>query len=373
LSLIFVQLDNEDDAYVIFETLNTRGKDLDLTDLVKNHLNKHIRAANRQADKAKLKWKQLLETIEGSTVPLETDTFIHHFWLSKYDYLPAKSLFKKMRKEITAADAKEFLEFLVQDARLYRSIFDVAYGHWTKQESRIAAALQALSLFRVVQPVPCVLSLIREYKTTQKIAKRHVEDALVAVEKFHFLFTAVTSQRSSGGISKMYALHARQLHEAANAHSAAREIAALKQKLKDRVPSKEEFVALFPEVVYTDTLAKQRKLVKYILAGLHAHGAAGPAVDFDKMTIEHLASQSQISDSLSEHVVGQIGNLLLVTEQVNNKLRNRSFADKKKVLRDHGYTLPPEIESATIWGATEITERTQSLAKTAYDAVWKIQ
>ena len=40
LNVIFVTLDNEDDAYVIFETLNTRGKDLALTDLVKNHFSK---------------------------------------------------------------------------------------------------------------------------------------------------------------------------------------------------------------------------------------------------------------------------------------------------------------------------------------------
>ena len=36
LNIILITLDNEDDAYLIFETLNTRGKDLELSDLVKN-------------------------------------------------------------------------------------------------------------------------------------------------------------------------------------------------------------------------------------------------------------------------------------------------------------------------------------------------
>ncbi len=35
LKVIYIQLDNEDDAYVIFETLNTRGKDLSVGDLRK--------------------------------------------------------------------------------------------------------------------------------------------------------------------------------------------------------------------------------------------------------------------------------------------------------------------------------------------------
>lgn len=106
LKLIFIKLEDEDDAYIIFETLNTRGKDLNLTDLVKNHLTKQIRAKNPASDEAKIKWKQLLETIEGSAAELETDTFIHHFWLSKYDYLPAKSLFKVLRTASSAGSAR---------------------------------------------------------------------------------------------------------------------------------------------------------------------------------------------------------------------------------------------------------------------------
>src|SRR5258706_9190499 len=95
LKVICVKLDDEDDAYLIFETLNTRGKDLSLTDLVKNHITKNIRSGNRQTDAAKQKWHQLLDTIQGSSVPLETDTFFHHYWLSKEDYLPKHSVFKK--------------------------------------------------------------------------------------------------------------------------------------------------------------------------------------------------------------------------------------------------------------------------------------
>ena len=38
LQVIIVELDNEDEAYIIFETLNTRGKDLAVQDLLKNHL-----------------------------------------------------------------------------------------------------------------------------------------------------------------------------------------------------------------------------------------------------------------------------------------------------------------------------------------------
>jgi hypothetical protein len=372
LKLIFVQLQDEDDAYLIFETLNTRGKDLRLTDLVKNHITKHVRSSNRQTDEAKVKWHQLLETIEGASVPLETDAFLHHFWLSRYDFLPAKSVFKTLKRKFTASQTREFLDQLVSDARLYRAIHEVSFGKWTKQERRIAQALEALALFRVQQPTPCVLSLMREYKSTNKIKMKHIEEALVAIEKFHFLFTAVTSQRSSGGISKMYALHAREVFKASDTQAAAAVISELKKKLRDRVPSFEEFAALFPEILCTDTLTKQRKLVRYILARLDSAGSLVSTTDFDQMTIEHFAPQSQISDDLPESVVGQIGNLILVSEKLNQKLRDKSPQDKKKILQDAGYDVPDEIARATSWGVSEISERTQSLAKKAYEKAWKI-
>jgi hypothetical protein len=204
LKVIFVKMDNEDDAYIIFETLNTRGKDLSLTDLVKNHVTKHLKTKSVSVDQTKVKWTRVLETIEGSSCDLSTDKFIHHFWLSRYDYLPAKGLFKELKRKIGKTEAKKFLEDLVADAALYRGIHEVPYGKWSKQERRIAEGLQALQLFRVAQQAPCVLSLVRAYRG-KKIKSKHIEDAIAAIEKFHFLFTAVTFQRSSGGISEMYA------------------------------------------------------------------------------------------------------------------------------------------------------------------------
>ena len=373
LKLIFIKLEDEDDAYIIFETLNTRGKDLSLTDLAKNHLTKHIKSKNPASDQAKIKWQQLLETIEGSSADLDTDTFIHHFWLSKYDYLPAKNLFKVLKKRVGVNDAPGFLEALLEDAALYRAIHEVGYGKWAKEEGRIQQGLSALMLFRVQQQTPCVLSLLREYRATKKLKKKHIEDAIVAIEKFHFLFTAVTSQRSSGGISGMYAALGRRLYEAKDTHASVEVIKELKQKLGNRVPSLDEVKALFSEIIYTDNVTRQRKLVKYILVGLDQTTQSSIAVDYDQMTIEHLASQSSIGQGeFSESLVGQLGNLLLVSDELNAKLKDKPFKDKKQILLGNGFKLPDEMKAAATWGAAEIRFRTQTLAERAYNDVWKL-
>ena len=372
LKVIFVKLDDEDDAYIIFETLNTRGKDLSLTDLVKNHVTKHLKSTSASVDQAKLKWAQVLETIEGSSKDLETDTFIHHFWLSKYDYLPAKGLFKELKRRIGKAECKQFLDALVSDSGHYRSLHDIPYGKWTKAEQRIADSLRALQLFRVQQQTPCVLSLVRAYRNG-RITKKQLEAALVAIEKFHFLFTAATSQRSSGGISGMYASLGRRVFEAETMSSALTVIRELKQKLRDRVPSLEEVKALFPEILQTDQFSKQRSLVRYILAAFYTSARTGVVADFEKMSIEHLLPQSQIGvGELSDMVVGQLGNLILVSPEMNDKLKNKPFPEKKRILKEAGYVLPKEVAEANEWGAAQIRTRTDAMAVQAYQKLWKI-
>jgi uncharacterized protein with ParB-like and HNH nuclease domain len=372
LKVIFVKLDEEDDAYIIFETLNTRGKDLSLTDLVKNHLTKHLKAQSASVDQTKVKWERILETIEGSSFDLRTDSFIHHFWLSRYDYIPAKNLFKTLRKKIDKNNVKQFLDNLVSDSTIYRYIHEVEYKKWENYEHRIRDSLTALQLFRVQQQVPCVLSLMRAYNQ-DNLKRNHLEEALVAIEKFHFLFTAVTSQRSSGGISAMYARLGRSVFEAKDMDSALKVIKELKRMLRARVPSLDEFKALFAEIICTDRITKARGLAKYILTFFHKEAEKILTIDYSTMTIEHLAPQSQIGQNgLTEQIVGQIGNLILVSDPANTKLGNKPFAEKKKVLIDAGYSLPPEIAAAKEWGAEQIIRRTEKLAVEAYNKHWKI-
>ncbi len=372
LKLIAVKLDDEDDAYIIFETLNTRGKDLSLTDLVKNHITKHLRGKNESVDPPKVKWQKLQETIQGAAIDLDTDSFIHHYWLSKYDYLPAKRLFKVLKKRVTKAKSKALLDALLSDAALYRSIHETSYGKWTKQEQRIEEALRALMLFKVRQQTPCVLSLIREYRSG-KIKMKHLQDALIAIEKFHFLFTAVTSQRSSGGISKMYAALGRRLFEAADTDAAVRVITDLKVKLRERMPLLGEVRALFPTLIYTANVTKQRKLVKYALTRFSEGKPTALAVDYDQTTIEHLVPQSAIgTKGLTDTIVGQLGNLVLVSKELNKQLRDKPFDEKKPLLIRAGYDLPDEIRGLEDITKEDIEERTKRMAEQAYNQIWRI-
>ncbi len=171
----------------------------------------------------------------------------------------------------------------------------------------------------------------------------------------------------------MYAALARRLHEVPTTQEAYEVVEDLLEKLRDRVPAAAEFEALFPQLVYTDNVTKQKRLVKYVLQKLDGRVDGASIVDYEQMTIEHLAPQSLIGkEGHTDATVGQIGNLLLVSPELNKKLKDKPFRDKKKILTKAGFTLPPELADAKTWDAAAITARTASLAKVAYNEVWKI-
>lgn len=369
LKVIFVVLDEEDDAYIIFETLNTRGKDLALSDLVKNHFAKHLRTKG-VVDSVKIKWGQLLETLSNSSEDLSIDTFIYHFWASRYESIPLKSLFPKIKKSITKQLAMQYLDDFISDSRIYRSLYESTY-EWNSNETEAMRSLQALRLFKVVQPIPATLALVRSYRSNI-IRYAKLRDALLAIESFHFQFTAITSSRSSGGISAMYSSFAQRLFSCANSQEASNEINSLVRKLRDRVPAFEEFKLGFNALVFTNSNSKQKNLIRYVLRRFSLHHEYKTPVDYDELTIEHVYPQSQINEQWPEAIVGSIGNLVLLDEKTNSKLGTKNFGAKIKHLSENGYTLPGALTRTQSWTPDEVKSHTDEMAHTAFHHIWKI-
>lgn len=372
LKVIFIELDDEDDAYLIFETLNTRGKDLNTSDLVKNHLTKLIKAGNSNVDSTKEKWATLRKTIEESNSDIEIDPYLHSYWLSKHEFITQKKLFKEIKKKVTKDNAKQFLDSLLQDSEIYRAIFEPEYRDWKKEELAIVRSLEALNVFRVKLQVPAVLSILRCYLAGD-IKQASANRALESIAKFHFVFTAVTSQRSSGGISQMYASTARRLHDAGDSQKKNDVLNEFRGKLRDRIPSQSEFNVNFEQIIFTKSSSKQKRLVQYILVELHRMEKTGIPVDYSQMTIEHIYPENpKYEKSLAASVIGQIGNLILIDQDLNDKLANKSFKEKKNILTDKGINLGETLKQAEDWNEDAIGQRTAELSKMAFEKVWKI-
>ena len=372
LKVICTSLDNDDDAYIIFETLNTRGKDLTLSDLVKSHLSRLLKPSNKGVDLAKDKWIEIAETFEESQADLSVSTFIHHYWLSRYEYVTEKKLYKALRKQIKKENAADFLNDLVRESKLYRQIHEPSYKKWKKDDLDIRDSLTAMSLFRIKQQLPMVLAVMRHHADGTLKARR-VKQLLSAIENFHFAFTAVASQRSSGGISFMYASAARNLHDAQSPVAKSKVINGLRDKLKSKLPPYGEFEARFLEIRYSNTFTKQKNLVRYILNKMTQHNWMGVSLDPERMTVEHLASENPPRPTgVTDEQIASMGNLVLVEQKLNNKLGNKTFADKKRLLKSANIWLDDRIQQASSWSGQEIEDRAKALAAQAFNEVWRL-
>ena len=171
----------------------------------------------------------------------------------------------------------------------------------------------------------------------------------------------------------MYAAAAQRLSRAGDQDSAYKAINDLREKLRDRVPTFEEFYVNFSQLIYTKSVTKDRKLVKYVLAMFQQHFSPAQHYDFENMSIEHLVPQAELANGqLDESIVGQFGNLILLDPKVNSSLGKKSFQEKRKLLVDANYAFESELLELQEFGEKEIKERTDRLSKIAYEVIWKI-
>lgn len=368
LRLILIEMDDQDDAYFVFETLNTRGKDLGVADLVRNHLLSNLKQDNVDVDLARDSFERILNLFRSSRADINMNKFLLHQWLSQYSYTSEGKLFRAIRSRITAENAQNYLAQLDEDARLYRAISDPGspLRKWTKEEQPVLESLSALAMFGVTQPLPMLLALFRAYEK-KLIRLSAVKRAVGAIEDFHFAFTAVASQPSSGGISSMYARHGRDLTTAATPQARADEIKSLIDKLRDKRPSRELFLAGFNDLRASELHSQQKRLATYILKRFHSTYAK-TSLDPNQMSLEHIANQGNAAD---HELVAMMGNLLYVDDALNDKLGSKPFAEKRKILKSaKAVWVDERIAGATQWGRTEIEHRTTALAQAAYDELW---
>jgi hypothetical protein len=369
LQFISISLTNEDDAYIIFETLNTRGKDLQISDLVKNLFTRLLPPKTKGMDTAKENWAGILNKLSGT--PVDPDTFLQHYWLSKESYVSKAGLFKEMKAKIKTANAATWLSDLSTAATTYAKIAAATEAKWTNEELPVRGSLAAMAVFRVAQATPLTLAIMRLYdaKTISLAATRR---ALTQIENFTYQFNAITQSRGGGGIANMYARLAQSVSGCDNSQQFATQQKEISKKLTDRVPAIDEFQVGFSRLRFNSDYTRERQLVRYTLRRLSEHFGLPIEINPATYTIEHLKPDSEWKDISEWELVGNIGNLLFVPDAVNGELGTKPFPQKLKILKERKVPLDPVVEHATEWGASQIQERASALAKIAYEQIWKV-
>jgi hypothetical protein len=150
--VVVLDVPDEANAYLIFETLNDRGLDLTIADLLKNYL---FSRADKKIDSVKQNWDRALGALDiGDDDKLQT-TFLRHYWSSRYGYTREKGLYRSIKQRVTSpAQALAFSAELVDAARQYSALRNPSHSFWSNYGTPTRANLDTLLLLDVTQSRP---------------------------------------------------------------------------------------------------------------------------------------------------------------------------------------------------------------------------
>ena len=142
--VIQVELSSEEDAFLIFETLNTRGADLRLADLVKNMLVRGLSKDAKDRDAVATRWQKVVDDVTSfGDNPDSINRFIWQSWNSRRDAVKEPELYKKLKSLIFAGQLthKQYLEEVEIDSAIFRHLERAQSSFPKKKKSGTRQAL----------------------------------------------------------------------------------------------------------------------------------------------------------------------------------------------------------------------------------------
>ncbi|HHX8749918.1 TPA: DUF262 domain-containing protein [Morganella morganii] len=371
LKVIRVNVINNDDAYTIFEILNARGINLSPVDLIKNKVLQEW-SSQYPMDFAKEKWNGISSNLSSRDINISIEDYFIHQWTTKFTYTSKRNLYKAFKKQWIAGEftAENYLIDLFTDSEMYIKLASPLLADWPQADQReIYNSLLALKLFNVSIMRSFLLSLFKA-RSRGIINQSKLIDTLNKIENFHFMFNAICSLRPSG-LDGLYAKYARRLGLANNSRDARDVINGLLVLLDNKKPTKENFVEKFSKLNFLNSNTSHKKLIQYIFTKHERNLRGSNEFEPRDLSLEHIISQS--NTIVTSDIIGSIGNLLPMGQEINGDASNVEFSRKKTVYQRSDYRLVSTFlqdNPQDTWGKENILERTKNIAELSYDTIW---
>lgn len=361
VNLILIEADDEADAFVLFETLNDRGLDLAVSDLVKNYL--FSLAGTHYLERFKQAWVEIT-TLVGSQ---NLTTFLRHCWLSEYGLVRERDLYRTLRESVKGTPpARQFIDKLRKRADLYAALSNSEHAYWADAPLDVRDYLEPLSLFKVAQYRPVLLSAM-EVANVELITKIL---RLLLVVSYRY---TVISQLGTGNLESIYTDCALAIRS-----GKAKGIKDVFTALRPAYVEDARFTADFSARQFTNS-----GIARYTLAQINDHLESDPerqvAERSGRVTLEHILPKnpgkawgavSAKGQDITEFV-DQIGNLTLLEKGKNRGLGNAGFKEKKeKGYAMSGLAINKCLRDEDTWIIDSIVVRSKNLAKVAKN-VWR--
>lgn len=354
-SVLYMEATKLEEAYIIFETLNARGKDLEASDLLKNYLFGKVK---NDVDFAQKNWVSMIDNLDGA----DPTKYIRSYWNSAHGLTSEKALYRNISQRIkTPKAAKEFLSNLEAYSSIYHDLMFPDETSWFADKDLIVH-LKNLKILGAATFYPIVISMM-----TRNFSEKEIALVLKNVEILYFRNNTIC-KNASNALERFFSQLAQDITEETldNIEEICLEIK--KQGVDDKV---------FEEAFNVWT-GKQKDIIRYILYMIHLYlseNATKVNTDNTVVHIEHIMPSNnsvwKVDESIHADYLWRIGNMTLMLGKANIKASNKLFDEKKDIYKRSLILPNPDVYDYSTWGPDEINDRQKKLCKYAMK-IWRI-
>lgn len=358
--LYFTQIvvNDEMNAFMVFETLNARGVQLSSSDLLKNYLFSLVDKNSSHPSRIETleeKWAKLTDNIKSEKLP----EFLRYYWNTGHKSIRANALFKTVRKNVTTDQTVfKLVDDLYRYSDVYMALTDSNDALW--QDAEVKRCVALLNIFRLKQPFPVLMAA--KLNLPDSDFKKLFKNILNLCFRYNVICDR--NPNDQDGPFNMLAMLIKK------------EKRVDYQLLLPIAVDDKVFENSFSDKSFPYT-SRNVKIVRYILATLEKHNGSTQDVSFidEDATIEHIMPQNaedewNVDGDKQRQLVFRIGNTCLLEKKLNMAIKNSSFQEKVKEYAKSSYLDARTIASKNSWTENDIISRQSKMARLAVN-VWK--
>lgn len=364
--IILIKVEHAEDAYKIFESVNARGVELSVADLLKNYLLQNLPEHGGH----ELNWLNAQRIVERVGQGVSMPKFVRYSWISRFQFDSEKNMFRGIKEKISPIDCDDFLNMLNDDANLLEQILTSSVEPGLSPRFReINKMLSNINMSGVKQYVPFAMGLLRN---CERLRIEKPDHLLRAIERFLFRYNTICNLPSNR-VERLFSRISRDLEslEFENPEDLRIErdriFNRFRSTLQDLNPTKEAFVEKFVNIEYKSS-SQQKTIIRRIFAIVNTTIGTGELTY--ETNIEHILPQKPEQWDLTreeiEDYVNNIGNLTLIQKQLNSRMGNKAFEDKFPLLMESEIRINSNLDDYLDngnWNENSIYERAKSLAE----------
>lgn len=335
--VMYVETSSLEEAFIIFESLNARGKGLETSDLLKNHL---FKTSKSQIESVKNKWEKIADNIGTS----EATKFIRYYWNSIETFTRTQNLFRRMKMKInTEGQVIALISNLENLSDVYTTL-NTNTGTSVFNNKSLNASLKNLRTFNATSFYPIVFAMYLKnwdeedifdvISSIEKLIFRNIIIAKNAANKYELIFAECAVAISTKNLTKKDIVN----------------------DLNNYKISNEAFKNHFSTLE-----TKNKPIIRYILKEINNLNSTNETIISDSIDvhIEHILPQTKGEWVIYDHedFVNKIGNLTLLGSEFNRKISNSLFDNKKKMYQKSEIKITQDLLTYSSWGTTEINLR----------------